>query len=212
MWLSFQNCTGVVRALKAFDSSSRVFGARSVPSLVAALRGYSSWYNYELIADVARKFCGSEGARLVEAYESKLSDYMQRVVLHCPQPFHELEEEEEEEVVVQKDLEMLRMDVDADFSMTSLKDLAIFKQTLCKVCDLDPRFVVLRKVDASSYRLVWAVPRVAGPAVVHSLRDKWPTLQEKKVKSVSLCGQDVNGQVRDRQFVDVDIGTDLHVS
>jgi len=195
MWLSFQNCTGLVRALKAFDSSNQVFEARSVPSLMAALKGYSSWYNYELIADIARKFCGSDGAKMVEAYESKLREYMRRLVPHCPQPFPELLEEEEQEVG--EDVEILEMDVDTDFFTTSFRDLTIFKQTLCKVCDLDSRFVVLRKVHTSSYRLVWAVPRVAaGSATVDSLRDKWPSLQEKKVKSVSLCGQDVNGQVR----------------
>lgn len=187
MWLSFQNCTGVVRALKAFDSTSQVLCVSSIPSLISSLRNYSSWYNYDLIADIARKFCGINGERAVEAYESVLQEYMQRVIVHCPQPSLKHEGESDH-------LELLRMEIDGDFSSTTLQDLAIFKQILCRVCDLDPRFVILKKIDIANYQLVWAVPSVTASAAVGSLKTKWASLEEKRVKCVSLCGQDVSGE------------------
>ena len=198
MWLSFQNCTGAVQSLKAFDSSSEVLRARSIPSLISSLKSYSSWYNYDLIGDIAKKFCGSKGVRAVEKYESVLHEYMQKVIVHCPPPSPELEDES-------KCSEVLRMELDLDFSATALKDLAIFKQTLCKVCDLDPRFLVLRRIDAVNYHLFWAVPKIAVSSAMRGLKSKWTSLEEKNVKAVSMSGQEVHVEVSLSAFLQIKI-------
>lgn len=189
MWLSFQSCTRAVQSLKVFDSTSDALKARTIPSLISALKGYSSWYNYDLISDIARKFCGEKGSKLVDDYELFLRDYLQRLIIHCPPVFPDHEE-------TTKDSELLEVKVDLEISSSALKDIAIFKHTLCQVCDLDPRFLIMRRINTTNnYQLCLSVPKAAMPFAMQGIKSQWNILLARNIKAVKISGQDLQNEV-----------------
>ena len=154
MWLSFQSCSQSVQSLRAFENDSDAFRAKTIPALISSLQCYTSWYNYELIADIARKFCGDEGSTLVEAYEMELKHYLKTLIIHCPPLFPNHEN-------LTKSLHLFEGKVAWDPSTTSLEDIAIFKSVLCKLCNLDPRFLVIKMINLSNFQMTWAYPKAA---------------------------------------------------
>lgn len=156
MWLSFQSCSKSVQSLQAFDTDSSTLKAETIPALISSLRCYTSWYNYSLIADIVKQFCANKGAALVSAYEAELKEYLQKLILHCPPlfPDHEFD------VSHSQNVELVEVEVGGwEASTAVLEDLALFKHTLCQLCDLDPRFLVIREINTTNFKMLWAVPK-----------------------------------------------------
>lgn len=182
MWLSFQSCSKSVQSLQAFDNESDAFKVKAIPDFISSLRCYTSWYNYSLIADIAKHFCPNKGTVLVRAYETELKDYLQKLILHCPPVFPNHEEG------FQTQSELLEMKVGGwEASTAVLEDLALFKHTLCQLCDLDPRFLVLREINVTSFKMTWAVPKSARGMLENVVRLKSDTLHhENNVQTIKM--------------------------
>lgn len=156
LWLSFQSCSKSVEALQAVNSESNTFTAKTIPDFISSLHCYTSWYNYSLIADIARQFCPSKGCALVSAYEAELNDFFQMLILHCPPLFPDHHQ------YAAQSVELVEVKVRGWKASTAvLEDIALFKNTLCQVCDLDPRFLVIREIDTTNFKMSWTVPKSA---------------------------------------------------
>lgn len=180
LWLSFQSCSQSAKTLEVFDGNSDTLKAKTIPALVTSLQSYTSWYNYTLIADIAGKFGGSEGDALVKAYEADLREYLKRLVHHCP-PFSSTLQGTEE----------LQVKVDRDLSTTILSDIAIFKATLCKLCNLDPRFLVITKIDSTKFCMTWAFPKVAIQHVLEAAKSNSSALAHNDIRSIRIADVDI---------------------
>ena len=164
LWLSFQNCTKSAQGLQAFDKESDAFKTKTIPAFISSLHCYSSWYNYHLIASIAEKFCGSKGSALMITYESELKKFFQSLILHCPPLFPDGED-------FTHDVNLLEVKIKGWQASTALlEDISLFKHALCKLCNLDHRFLVIRKIDANDFKMVWAVPRTAIDKIRKSIK------------------------------------------
>lgn len=194
MWLSFQSCIKSVQSLQTFDGDSDVLKAKTIPALLSSLHCYTSWYNYSLIADIARQFCGDKGSTLVEAYESELRDYLQNLIIHCP-PFSI-----DHKNASQK-LELLEVKVGWDLSTALLEDIAIFKHTLCQLCDLDPRFLVVRRIANTSFQMSWAIPKVATEVVSEAIELNSGAFFDNNIQAIKISGSQVDFKVLNGLFI-----------
>ena len=177
MWLSYQSCSQSAQSLQAFDSDSDALKAKSIPALILSLKCYTSWYNYGLIADIAKKFCGDKGSALVEAYEDELQLYLKTLIIHCPPLFPDHDNST-------KALSCFEVDVEWNPSTSFLEDIAIFKSTLCKLCNLDPRFLVITTINATDFRMSWAIPKAAA-GIINEVKTQ---SQHEGVKFIKLPG------------------------
>jgi hypothetical protein len=190
MWLSFQSCSKSVQSLQAFEGGSEATKAKTIPAFISSLHCYTSWYNYDLIADVARHFCPEKGATLVTAYEAELRDYMQRLIVHCPPLFPDYQE------VSQSQIEVLDVKIGGwDVSTAVLEDLALFKHTFCQLCDLDPRFLIIRELNATTFKMSWAVPKSATGMLEKVIKLKSDTLHHKNnIQTIKMGDLDIDFQ------------------
>ena len=161
-----------------FSSSSEVAQSKTIPELLAGLCQCSSWFNYDTIAYVAKRFGGIEGIKLVEGYELALTDYLQKLVIHCP-PFLA-------SPVLPDDFELLDTKVDWDIQGCILQDIAIFKNTLCRVLKLDPAALVLRCVDSERCMLSWAIPNATIKHTISYARSNGEALAKENVQAVRV--------------------------
>lgn len=191
MWLSYQSCSKSAQILKAFDRESDALKAKTIPVFISSLRCYTSWYNYGLIANIARQFCGTKGAALVTAYEAELKDYLQSLILHCPPLFPGHEDSSHS-----WSTDLLEIKVGGwEASTATLEDIALFKHTLCELCDLDHRFLVIREIDTTNFTMSWAVPKVAIGKLTKSIKVNSDALRRKcRVQSIKTADLDINFQ------------------
>ncbi len=180
MWLSYQSCSMSVHALQAFDGDSDALKAKTIPAFITSLQCCTSWYNYELIADIAKKFCGNEGSVLVEAYETELKYYFKTLILHCPRLFPDHENST-------KLLDSFEVKVGWNPSTAVLENIAVFKNTLCQLCNLDSRFLVIKMINATDFRMSWAYPKAATKKIKEINPD---VFLQKGIQSILLPGLD----------------------
>ena len=188
MWLSFQSCSQAVQSLKAFDPNSDMANAKSIPTFISSLHKYTSWYNYDLIADIAKKFCGDKGSALVEKYEETLKNYLHKLILYCP-PLHS------EYNNLTQDTEMLKLKITQEISSVYLKDITIFKHTLCKLCELDPRFLILRRIENSDFQMLWAFPRSAAESTIKAINSKSDASAWENIEAIQIGNSQINKKV-----------------
>ena len=153
-----------------FDGTSAISRADSITNLLGALHECSSWFNYNLVAYIAKSFGGAEGERLVEAYESQLRTYFKRLVIHCPPP-------SSDESHIPGGFEALEVIVDRDFRTCSLQDVAIFKSTLSTLLGLKPSVFILRAIDEVQLdgvrtKMMWSIPDCAIPYTIGQATSK----------------------------------------
>ena len=177
MWLSFQMCTQTVKVL---SSDSDISKAKTIPALISSLKCYSSWYNYGLIADIVRTFCGDKGTALVQTYEAELKDYLQTLVFHCPPLFPGYGSKSH--------MEYLEVKVGWDTSTALLEDISIFKHTVCQLCDLDPRFVVVKRVASGNFQMSLAIPVSAVGKVNEAIKLNPDAFLQNNIQAVKLSG------------------------
>lgn len=191
MWLSFQSCSQSVQSLKAFDSDSSALKATSIPAFISSLRCYTSWYNYGLIADIAHHFCGDKGSAIVQAYKAELKDYLQMLIIHSPPLFPDHE-------CTLQSLENFEMKVGCVSSMALLQDIAIFKHTLCQLCELDPRFLVIRRINATSnnFQMSWAIPKAATRMVKEAIKSKSDSFSQIGVETIKIADSQIEFKVK----------------
>lgn len=153
-----------------FDGTSAISTANSINNLLSALHECSSWFNYSLVAYIAKHFGGDEGERLVEAYESQLKSYFKRLIFQCP-PFSS------DESHIPGGFEALEVIVDRDFRTCSLQDVAIFKFTLSTLLGLRPSVFILRAIDeiqldGARTRMSWSIPACTIPYTIGQATSK----------------------------------------
>lgn len=181
MWLSFQSCSQAAQALRAFSDCSDVMRAKTIPAVISSLRCYMSWYNYGLVADIAKQFCGIKGEVLVGEYEAELKEYFKRLILHCPPLFPDNSD------CTAGTVDSLEVKVGWEASTAVLEDIAIFKHTLCQLCDLDPRFLVIRSISTTNFQMSWAFPSVAREKIRRAIQLNSDTLYHKsKVHTLKM--------------------------
>ena len=125
--------------------------SKTIHSLICAVEPFSSWFNYDLIALVAKKLGNEEGERIVELYESQLQKYFQRLVFECP-PFSSIK-------TTPDDFEQMSVKVDWDYKECTVQDITIFKSKLCKFLKReDPSLFILNSVEEGCVILTWLFP------------------------------------------------------
>lgn len=187
--LSYRNCD-TDPALEIFSASSAVVQAKHIPGLLTALSRCTSWFNYELISNMAKEFCGEEGQRLVDGYEQLLKRFFQKLVFHCP-PFANGDQKTLE------GFETIEMKVDWNLQACVLQDVAIFKGTMCSLLELNPRFLLLKSVGEKEFQLSWAIPSVAVHRVLNNVSRKTEAFKKEKVDSVKVAENFVDFKVCD---------------
>lgn len=168
-----------------FDARSSIARANSIPGLLGALSECSSWFNYELVSYLARRFGGEDGKRLALLYESQLRKYFQRLVFHCP-PFTTRER------CLPHGFEELTVMVDWDLKDYSLQDVTIFKSTLCHLLDIQPCAFVLRSIHECPNKFSCAVPSSYMPHAVSSAASNARSFSDEGVLSITLGPKIIN--------------------
>ena len=162
--------------------------AASIAGILAALFEYNSWFNYDLVSYLAKRFGGNEGRRLVRAYETQLTQYFQKLVFHCP-PFSQNEE------VAPRGFEQMEITINWDFETCSLQDVAILKSTLCRLLQLQPQALLLRAVD-DSCRIGWALPVEAVPRVIQRIAAQTEAFAKADVLSLRVGAKVLDSPAR----------------
>lgn len=132
----------------------RIDEARSIPFLLRAhaVEPFSSWYNYDLIAYLAKHFGGVEGEAVVSNYEGQLQSYFKKLVYECP-PFLSMN-------TAPKEFDECCVKLDWNFTECTVQDITIFKEKLCKLlCQKDPTLFILKSVDEGCVLVTWIIPK-----------------------------------------------------
>lgn len=133
------------------QSMKQVTEAKTVHSLLCAAEPFVSWFNYDLIAFLAKELGKEEGAEVVADYEAKLRDYLQRSIFGCP-PVSSIKS-------IPFGFEELAVKLDWDFDKVSIQDVTIFKSKLCQFFyQSDPSIFILKSVEEGCVLLTWLIP------------------------------------------------------
>lgn len=122
------------------ESMKYVSEAKTIHSLLCAAEPFSSWFNYDLIAFLAKQLGGEEGSAVVDGYESKLKQYLERLVFKSP-PFSSIKS-------IPPGFEELQVKLDWNFEQVTIQDITIFKSKLCEFLGpSDPSAFILKSVE-----------------------------------------------------------------
>lgn len=132
-------------------SMKRVTEATTIHSLLCTVEPFVSWFNYDLIALLAKELGGEEGSGLVAVYESKFQQYLQRLIFECP-PFSSIKS-------TPSQFEELAVKLDWNFEQVTIQDITIFKAKLCELLGKNnPSVFILKSVEEGCVLLTWLVP------------------------------------------------------
>ena len=133
------------------ESMKHVNEGKTIYNLLCAAEPFSSWFNYDLVAFLAKQLGGEEGLTAVADYESKLKQYLERLVYECP-PFSSIKS-------IPSGFEEFEVKLDWDFERVTIQDITIFKSKLCELLDRsDPSIFILKSVEEGCVLLTWLVP------------------------------------------------------
>ena len=163
-----------------FNNRTPIGKAKDISELFGALHQFSSWFNYDIIAYLARRFGESRGKLMLERYESSLQKYFRRLVFECP-PFSA-----NKSIEMSDGFEELEVKVDWNYHRCSIQDIAIFKITLSKTLELQPELFLLKTVEEGCVRMTWAVPAITVPHVLCVAASKAHLLANEKVLSLRV--------------------------
>ena len=130
----------------------KIDDTKSFSGLLKAAMPFSSWYNYDLIAYLAKQFGGQNGESLVETYKAELQSYLKRLVFECP-PFSSIEKAPNgfEEMVVK---------LDETYVECTVQDITILKEKLCDLLGRDdPNTFILKSIEEGCVQVTWIFPR-----------------------------------------------------
>lgn len=133
------------------SSMKQVTEARSIHSLLCAAEPFVSWFNYDLIALLARELGGEEGSKAVADYEAKFQQYLQRLVFESP-PFSSI-------TLKPSGFEELTVKLERNLEQITIQDITIFKGKLCEFLgQSDPSVFILKSVEEGCVMLTWLFP------------------------------------------------------
>ena len=133
------------------QSMKQVTEAKTIHNLLCAAEPFVSWFNYDLIAFLAKELGKEEGAVVVADYESKFQRYLTRLIFESP-PFSSIES-------IPDGFEELVVKLDWDFGQVSIQDITIFKAKLCECFDhSDPSVFILKSVEEGCVLLTLLIP------------------------------------------------------
>ena len=131
-------------------SMKHINEARTIHNLLCVAEPFASWFNYDLIAFLAKELGEEEGSAIVADYESKFQQYLQKLVFECP-PFSSIKS-------IPSGFEELTVKLDWNFEHISIQDITIFKAKLCKFLGhSDPSVFILKSVEEGCVLLTWLV-------------------------------------------------------
>ena len=152
--------TDRVRALLQYRLGSKNIGdfsmkqvteARTIHNLLCAAEPFVSWFNYDLIAFLAKELGDREGMMVVADYEAKFQQYLQRLVFESP-PFSAIKS-------IPSGFEELAVKLEWNFEEIIIQDITIFKGKLCEFLGhSDPSLFILKSVEEGCVVLTWLFP------------------------------------------------------
>lgn len=150
-------------------SMKQVREGRTIHNLLCAAEPFVSWFNYDLIAFLAKELGGEEGLKVVADYESKFQQYLHRLIFESP-PFSSIKS-------VPTGLEEVAVKLEWDFEQLSIQDVTIFKAKLCKFLgQSDPSVFILKSVEEGCVLLTWLVPESIVEAIVAAVENNTEAL------------------------------------
>ena len=148
------------------EESMRYFSeAKSIHNLLCAAEPFASWFNYDVIAFLAKQLGGDEGLAVVADYESKFKQYLERLVFESP-PFSSIKS-------IPSGFEELEVKLDWNFERVTIQDVTIFKAKLCEFLDRsDSSIFILKSVEEGCVLLTWLVSsRIVEELMAYMTRD-----------------------------------------
>lgn len=133
------------------SSMKQVTDARSIHSLLCIAEPFVSWFNYDLIALLAKELGGEDGLKMVAEYEAKFQLYLQRLVFESP-PFSSIK-------LMPSGFEEMMVKLEWNFEQVMIQDITIFKGKLCEFLhQSDPSVFILKSVEEGCVVLTWLIP------------------------------------------------------
>ena len=172
--VSFDNVKNSVQYLPCFKNSAayqHILGhntavgrAKDMRDLFSALLAYTSWYNYQLSALLVINFGGKGGKGLIQSYEARLQDHLQRLVSQCPPFWPSSEEGTPSRREVPEGYIIMDVVVKASYETCTLRDVSAFKNALSELLQLHLEAMILGSVqpgEVGQCCMTWMVPLVA---------------------------------------------------
>lgn len=163
---------------RRIDEASEVDEARRIPHLLRIAEPFSSWYNYDLIAYIAKCFGGKDGEALVSKYEDQLQSYFKKLVYECP-PFSSIQK-------VPNGFDECVVKVHWNYRECTVQDLTILKEKLSNFLEHDPNLLILKTIDEGCILFSWIVPVTAVPAFQENVLLEKSNLAKERIVSFKI--------------------------
>lgn len=187
MWLSFQSCSQAAQALRALSDCSDVANEG---------KNYSSCYFEFALLHVLVQL------RVVSKVKYSLGNTKQNSKSISKDSFNIvlLFPDNSDCQNTTGAVELLEVKVGWEASTAVLEDIAIFKHTLCQLCALEPRFLVIRGISTTNFQMSWAFPSIAREKICRAIKLNSDTLyHQSKVHSLKMADFQLDlRQVRSR--------------
>ena len=163
---------------RRIDEASEVDEAKRIPLLLRIAEPFTSWYNYDLIAYLAKHFGGKDGEALVSKYEDQIQSYFKKLVFECP-PFSSIQK-------VPNGFDECVVKVHWNYQECTIQDLTILKEKLSSFLEHDPNLLILKTIDEGCILFSWIVPATAVPAFQQNLLLEKSNLAKERIVSFKI--------------------------
>ena len=163
---------------RRIDEASRVDEAKRIPLLLRIAEPFTSWYNYDLIAYLAKHFGGKDGEALVSKYEDQIQSYFKKLVFECP-PFSSIQK-------VPNGFDECVVKVHWNYQECTIQDLTILKEKLSSFLEHDPNLLILKTINEGCILFSWIVPATAVPAFQQNLLLEKSNLAKERIVSFKI--------------------------
>ena len=163
---------------RRIDEASGVDEAKRIPLLLRIAEPFTSWYNYDLIAYLAKHFGGKDGEALISKYEDQIQSYFKKLVFECP-PFSSIQK-------VPNGFDECVVKVHWNYQECTIQDLTILKEKLSSFLEHDPNLLILKTIDEGCILFSWIVPATAVPAFQQNLLLEKSNLAKERIVSFKI--------------------------
>ena len=170
-------CTTAAESYLLFEQDIiKIFKAEcsTIEDVFMRLKGYYSWFNYQLIKDIANVFCEDDVQLKKEfkKYKSHLSKY-------CEKRLHYFPEETEPPTV---DTQIYIFKIEQEWRTMTLSQVKIVKKIICQILKLQKVALRLRSVRNGCVEMTFDIPTHLAEVVFPLSEEKVRVLKKHKIR------------------------------
>ena len=178
MWLGLKFSLRDPAGCDMYNNLALYDDSLSLSQLLIKLNQYTSWFDYDHLASLARELGGQKGRKLVEEYEEKLSDHLRKNISQMPNAHEDAPEGFEE----------VEMKLDWDWEDTTGEDIVRFRETVSRLLHRPSSSILFKEAREGCVLLTLLVSCKLAPVVKQFAESNQLLLALHHILSIKVAG------------------------